>query len=86
MISSGRLEPLPFSRAMMLARAGSLGRQHHRDAVGFQRLLDVLGHARFVAGRVAAVDLHQRLEMAHGFVVDFGPVGSLSARGQPRNG
>ena len=49
------------------------------DAFGVEYLLYVLGNLGFVARRIGAVDPHQRLEMAHGFVVHFGPIGRLSA-------
>ena len=77
-----------FASLVMVVRVGArrvLGYHHHLDAVGLQRFLDVLGYARFVAGRIGAIDLNQRLEMAHGFVVDFRPIGCLSADRQRRN-
>ena len=82
MISSGFFRSVAFQPRDDIGARRVLGHHHHRNAVGFERLLDVLGYARFVAGRIARVDLHQRLKMAHGFVVDFGPIGCLAPAGR----
>ena len=58
-----------------------LGRDDHRNAFGFEDLLDVLDDLGLVARRIGGVDADQRLEMAHGLVVDFGPIGCLSSCG-----
>ena len=47
------------------------------DAFVVEDLLQIIDDPRLVAGRVGGIDAHKCLEVAHRFVVDFGPVGSL---------
>ena len=54
---------------------GFEGEEFGGDAFGFEDFFEVFGGLGFVAGRVLGIHAEKRLEVAHGFRFDFGPIG-----------
>ena len=68
------MRPLPLSRATTLGRLGSSAKVWTGNALLFEDLLEVVGGGLLVAGRVARVHAHQRLEMTHRLLLDASPI------------